>query len=258
VALGGSSYAAITITGKNVKNSSLTGADVKNSSLTGADVKNRSITAADLAAGAGGGSGGEAGTQILSKLLGVDGSGSKLDADLLDGLGATAFQRRGGVTSCAGANKVTGIGENGDVACAADSTAPSGPAGGDLQGTYPDPQLAATPPFQDLTLLNGWVTWGGGGTFANLSVTKDAMGFVHLRGAVDGTLKTSNVIAVLPAAYRATPQFTWLTVTTTTGSFDPKPGVLEIDNVNGNMKFYPGTGADGKFVGVDGLTFYGD
>jgi hypothetical protein len=40
VALGGSSYAAITITGKNVKNSSLTGKDVKNNSLTGSDVKN--------------------------------------------------------------------------------------------------------------------------------------------------------------------------------------------------------------------------
>lgn len=39
VALGGSSYAAITVTGKNVKNSSLTGKDIKNNSLTGRDVK---------------------------------------------------------------------------------------------------------------------------------------------------------------------------------------------------------------------------
>jgi hypothetical protein len=38
VALGGSSYAAIKVTGKNVKNSSLTGKDVKNNSLKGADV----------------------------------------------------------------------------------------------------------------------------------------------------------------------------------------------------------------------------
>jgi hypothetical protein len=42
VALGGSSYAALRVTGKNVKNSSLTGADVKNNSLTGRDVKNLS------------------------------------------------------------------------------------------------------------------------------------------------------------------------------------------------------------------------
>jgi hypothetical protein len=39
VALGGSSYAAIKVTGKNVKNSSLTGADVRNNSLTGKDIK---------------------------------------------------------------------------------------------------------------------------------------------------------------------------------------------------------------------------
>lgn len=51
VALGGSSYAAITITGKNVKNSSLTGKDVKNSSLTTSDVKNRSLLKKDFKPG---------------------------------------------------------------------------------------------------------------------------------------------------------------------------------------------------------------
>jgi hypothetical protein len=51
IALGGSSYAAITITGKNVKNSSLTGRDIKNSSLTTSDVKNRSLLSADFKAG---------------------------------------------------------------------------------------------------------------------------------------------------------------------------------------------------------------
>jgi hypothetical protein len=48
VALGGSSYAAISVTGKNVKNSSLTGSDIKNSSLTGKDVKNNSLTGSDI------------------------------------------------------------------------------------------------------------------------------------------------------------------------------------------------------------------
>jgi hypothetical protein len=46
IALGGSSYATLTITGKDVKNSSLTGSDVKDNSLTGADVKG--ITSADV------------------------------------------------------------------------------------------------------------------------------------------------------------------------------------------------------------------
>ena len=49
VALGGSSYAAITISGKHVKNSSLTGRDVKNNSLTGRDVKN--LVGGDFKAG---------------------------------------------------------------------------------------------------------------------------------------------------------------------------------------------------------------
>jgi hypothetical protein len=48
VSLGGVGYAAVTITGKNVKNSSLTGTDIKNSSLTGKDVKNSSLTGSDL------------------------------------------------------------------------------------------------------------------------------------------------------------------------------------------------------------------
>jgi hypothetical protein len=51
IALGGSSYAAIVITGRNVKNSSLTGRDIKNSSLTTSDVKNRSLRAVDFKSG---------------------------------------------------------------------------------------------------------------------------------------------------------------------------------------------------------------
>lgn len=63
IALGGVSYAAVTlpknsvgstqikqnaVTGSKVKSSSLTGSDVKNSSLTGGDVKNGSLTAVDF------------------------------------------------------------------------------------------------------------------------------------------------------------------------------------------------------------------
>lgn len=51
VALGGTSYAAITISGKNVKNGSLSGADIKNGSLRGTDVRNRSLTSSDLSSG---------------------------------------------------------------------------------------------------------------------------------------------------------------------------------------------------------------
>jgi hypothetical protein len=52
VALGGTTYAAIKITGKDVRNNSLTGADVRNNSLRSADVKNGSLKAKDFAVGA--------------------------------------------------------------------------------------------------------------------------------------------------------------------------------------------------------------
>ena len=48
VALGGSGYAAIKITGKHVRNNSLTGVDVRNNSLTAADVRNGSLRAQDF------------------------------------------------------------------------------------------------------------------------------------------------------------------------------------------------------------------
>ena len=47
-AMGGSAYAAATITGKDVRNGSLTGADLKNGSVTGRDLKNRSVSSADV------------------------------------------------------------------------------------------------------------------------------------------------------------------------------------------------------------------
>jgi hypothetical protein len=51
LALGGSSYAALSVTGKNVKNSSLTGKDVKNSSLGTLDVKNGALLSGDFKSG---------------------------------------------------------------------------------------------------------------------------------------------------------------------------------------------------------------
>ena len=48
VALGGTSYAALTVTGANVRNGSLTGTDIKNGSLRGGDVRNGSLSAGDL------------------------------------------------------------------------------------------------------------------------------------------------------------------------------------------------------------------
>lgn len=51
VALGGTGYAAATITGANIVNGSVAGVDVKDSSLTGVDVKNGTLLAADFKRG---------------------------------------------------------------------------------------------------------------------------------------------------------------------------------------------------------------
>ena len=51
VALGGSSYAALRITGQNVKDGSLSGKDVKDQSLTGGDVKNGTLAPTDFKPG---------------------------------------------------------------------------------------------------------------------------------------------------------------------------------------------------------------
>lgn len=51
VALGGTGYAAVTITGRNVQNGSLTGTDIKNSSIASADIRNGSLLSQDFKAG---------------------------------------------------------------------------------------------------------------------------------------------------------------------------------------------------------------
>ena len=92
-------------------------------------------------------------SQVLDKLKQVDGDGSALDSDLLDGHETAFFQRRGNTTSCGTGDRVTGIDANGDVSCAADATAPTGTAGGHLAGSYPNPTLA---PFPQITLFGVW------------------------------------------------------------------------------------------------------
>ena len=51
IALGGTSYAALTITSKNVKDGTLTGKDIKNNSVSSADVRNGSLLSKDFKPG---------------------------------------------------------------------------------------------------------------------------------------------------------------------------------------------------------------
>ena len=96
------------ITGKQIKNRSVTGVDIKSNSVTSGAIKNQSLLRADFKlgelpigpAGAKGDKGdpGANGSpdspqQVLAKLEQVDGSGSGLDADTVDGTDATVLPR---------------------------------------------------------------------------------------------------------------------------------------------------------------------
>jgi hypothetical protein len=92
--LGGGAYAVTTakknsVTSKSVKNSSIKGIDVRDESLTGQDVNEGTLALPTGPKGETGppGAPGSPDTpqQVLDKLKQVDGSGSDLDADKLDG-----------------------------------------------------------------------------------------------------------------------------------------------------------------------------
>jgi hypothetical protein len=106
VALGGSSYAAVKITGKQVRDASLTGADVRNSSLTGSDLRDGSLLAGDFKAGQL--PKGATGAQGLAGLAGAPGAN-----------GATGAQGPAGATPAA-------VGDSIDAPAAADGLMATG------------------------------------------------------------------------------------------------------------------------------------
>jgi len=124
-ALGGSSYAAISITGKQVRDGSLAGRDVHNGSLTGKDVRNRSLLATDfkqgqLPAGPQGpkgeqGAKGDPGAPGLSGYEVITGPNS---AVLAPGQTGEA------IASCPSGKKAIGAGINSDSALAFETSYP--------------------------------------------------------------------------------------------------------------------------------------
>jgi hypothetical protein len=124
------------------------------------------------------------------------------------------------------------------------------------KGQVKTADLARAPAPQNLTLQNGWTAFSG---IRPPGATKDAFGFVHLVGALDGSASTADTFTTLPAKFRppaAVAPATWLTLGTTNGAFDPKNAGAQIDNGTGAVTLYFEAGANKNFVNLEGTTFY--
>jgi hypothetical protein len=154
LALGSSSYAALTITGRNVKDSSLAGRDIKNRSLTRKDikkgslttteVKDRSLVKKDFKAGqlpqGPQGLKGEAGRNSTTNVVVRTAALGMVSAEV----GGTVFCKPGERAVGGGAGRSDGGGNEGTNSDGLGTSVP-------LIGTPSDPQIA-----QDGNTATGW------------------------------------------------------------------------------------------------------
>lgn len=136
----------------------------------------------------------DTGPQILTKLQPVDGAGSGLDADLLDGKSASDFLAS--AAKAADADKLDG--KDGS-----DFLGATASAGGDLDGSYPSPALRA-PEGPRVVGASGQPAFSGGWTSTGpvASFYKDRQGIVHLSGTVNSNFSSNAAVFTLPAGYR--------------------------------------------------------
>lgn len=200
VALGGVSYAAVTLPknsvgARQIKSNSVTGSKVKNSSLTGADIKNKSLTASDFGGAIKGTSGpkGDAGPK-----------GDTGPPGPIDGTPA------GGALT--GTYPAPGI-----AAAAAPVSVADNPA------TADDPCAPTAAPATMVLCGITSVHWINGGLgLPGLQVWRDQIGQVHIRGSAtisSGTMDNQSSVFILPRDQRPTRILGFpVTITSTAGS----------------------------------------
>ncbi|MBV9292117.1 MAG: hypothetical protein JO222_06680 [Frankiales bacterium] len=123
-------------------------------------------------------------------------------------------------------------------------------------GTVPVAARANSLPklkWHPLTLQNGWTLYSN--FYGAPAYTKDAEGFVHFRGAIDGSSSTSDTFASLPAGFRPITQGIWLRPPSTNG--DSVPHLVDIFvSGGGGMTAEPDGTANKTFVSLEGVNFY--